>query len=269
MPARLVFTLLGTGSSGGVPRIGNDWGACDPNEPRNRRTRCSALAELYTQGSMPTRVLIDTSPDMREQLLSASVDRLDGVVFTHDHADQTHGLDDLRVVAMLQRAQVKTYMDEATARTLIPKFRYCFEGSKGYPAILANQTRLEAFKPLKIDGKGGAIELLPLLQEHGPIPSLGFRIGDLAYCNDVNRLPDQTKQALRDLDVLIIDALRFTPHPTHANLETALGWISELAPRRAVLTNMHIDLDYQTLVGMLPDGVEPGYDGMQIVSVDV
>lgn len=264
--ASVALTLLGTGSSGGVPRIGNDWGDCDPAEPRNRRLRCSALLEQTADGEEEgvTHVLIDTSPDMREQLLAANVRELDGVVFTHDHADQTHGLDDLRVIAMLQRAQVTVHLDDETAKTLIAKFRYCFEGDKGYPAILKRAPAIAAYEPFTIEGAGGAIDLLPLQQQHGPIGSLGFRVGGLAYCNDVSGLPDRTLAALGGLDVLVIDALRRTPHPTHANLNQALEWIASLKPKRAILTNMHIDMDYETLRAELPPGVEPGYDGMRI-----
>ena len=263
--AQLTFTLLGTGSSGGVPRIGNEWGVCDPAEPRNRRTRCAAMIELRSDGkSEPTRILIDTSPDMREQLLRAGVGRIDAVVFTHDHADQTHGLDDLRAIALRMRRQVPVHMDAATAGTLTRRFDYCFEGRGAYPPILDLQALIRPDVPLTIEGPGGALTLLPLDQEHGPIRSLAFRIGSLAYCNDVSDIPESTLEQLTGLDVLIMDALRYTPHPTHANLEQALIWISQLAPRRAVLTNLHIDMDYATLRQELPEGVVPGYDGQTI-----
>jgi len=264
MTGRLVFTLLGTGSSGGVPRITGDWGACDPNEPKNRRTRCSALVELYGDSEEPTRVLIDTSPDMREQLLTAGAAWLDALVFTHDHADQTHGLDDVRVIAYTMQRQLPAYMDAATAETLVPKFAYCFEGKGGYPPIVALQPFIQAYTPLTLQGAGGPLEMLPIDQEHGRIRSLGFRIGDLAYCNDLNDLPTASLAHLEGLDTLVIDALRYTPHPTHAHLDQTLGWIAQLKPKRAVLTNMHIDLDYETLRRELPDGVVPGYDGMKL-----
>lgn len=262
----LRFTLLGTGSSGGVPRVGNDWGACDPNEPKNRRRRCSALVEVFTPEALEavTRVLIDTSPDLREQLLDAYVDRLDALVFTHDHADQTHGVDDIRPLVIRTRKALPTYLDEATASTLIPKFRYAFEGAGGYPAILDVQPRIAAYQPFSLSGPGGEMDWLPLDQEHGRIRSLGFRIGDLAYCNDLNDLPDTSKVILQGLDVLVIDALRYTPHPSHAHLDRVLEWVEELRPKRTVLTNLHVDLDYQTLCKDLPAGVEPGYDGLVI-----
>lgn len=260
---RIKFTLLGTGSSGGVPRVGGDWGACDPSEPKNRRRRCSALVETWAANDPETKttVLIDTSPDMREQLLDAEVKRLEAVLFTHDHADQTHGIDDVRALVIRNRAQIKAYMDEATHKTLFPKFRYAFEGQGGYPPIFDLQPRIEVYKAMKVGGPGGEIEALPLDQEHGWIRSLGFRFGPIAYCNDVSALPDQTLAELEELDLLIMDALRYAPHPTHANLDQALVWIERLQPKRAVLTNLHVDLDYQTLIQDLPDGVEPGFDG--------
>lgn len=260
---RLKITLLGTGSSGGVPRVGGDWGACDPNEPKNRRTRCSALLEVWEESSPETvtTILIDTSPDMREQLLAAKVTRLDAVVFTHDHADQTHGIDDVRALAIRNRAQVKAYMDLPTSRTLMPKFNYVFNGENGYPPIYDVQPFLTPYETFHIDGPGGRVELLPLDQEHGYIRSLGFRIGNVAYCNDLNGFPEETLQALEGLDLLIVDALRYTPHPSHAHLGQTLEWIEKLRPRKSVLTNLHIDLDYKILSAELPDGVIPGFDG--------
>ncbi|MEO0883191.1 MAG: MBL fold metallo-hydrolase [Pseudomonadota bacterium] len=265
MNQTLRFTLLGTGSSGGVPRIGNDWGACDPHEPKNRRSRCSALLELVSETSPdPTRILIDTSPDMREQLLRENVDRIDAIVFTHEHADQVGGLDDVRVLVLRQRARMPVFLDHATHAALIKRFAYCFEGVGGYPAILDRQPLIEPYKSFAISGPAGPIEITPLDQEHGYIRSLGFRIGDLAYCNDLNRLPERSLSHLRDLDVLIIDALRYTAHPSHANLDQALDWADQLKPKRTILTNMHVDLDYQTLLRDLPDDVEPGYDGLTV-----
>ena len=152
-------------------------------------------------------------------------------------------------------------MDEATSKTLVPKFRYVFHGENGYPAIYRLQPFISAYEPISVSGPGGAIDVLPLDQEHGYIRSLGFRFGKVAYCNDVNGLPDQTLARLQNLDLLVLDALRYTPHPSHANLDQALAWIAELKPRRAVLTNLHVDLDYATLKKELPNGVEPAFDG--------
>ncbi|WP_416896912.1 MAG: MBL fold metallo-hydrolase [Minwuia sp.] len=245
-------TILGCGSSGGVPRIGGDWGACDPSNPKNRRRRCSILVE-----DAGTTVLIDTAPDMREQLLDAGVGDLDGVVWTHDHADQTHGLDDLRVIAIRHRRRVNVWGDAETLRRLKAKFGYCFpEGTTGaYPAIL-NDHLIEG--PFAV----GNMHLVPFEQDHGTMKSLGFRIGDLAYANDVVRLDDAAFEAMAGARVMIVDALRYTPHPTHANVEQALEWIARVGPERAVLTNLHVDLDYETLKAELPDGIEPAYDGM-------
>lgn len=260
---RFKITLLGTGSSGGVPRVGGDWGACDPTEPKNRRLRCSALVETWDAATPETRttVLIDTSPDMRQQLLDAEVTRLDAILYTHDHADQTHGIDDVRALVIRNRMQIKAYMDAATHKTLFPKFRYAFEGHGGYPPIIDLQPLISAYEPIEIDGSGGTLIALPIDQEHGRIRSLGFRFGDVAYCNDLNQIPERTFEALAGLDLLIIDALRYTPHPSHAHLQRTLDWIDRLQPKRAVLTNLHVDLDYRTLLAELPDGVEPAYDG--------
>ncbi len=255
--------LLGTGSSGGVPRVGNDWGACDPDEPRNRRRRCGLLVERRQAGvEAPTRLLVDTPPDLREQLLDARVDALDAVAFTHDHADQTHGIDDVRALALRQRRPILAYLDAPTAGSLVAKFRYCFEGDGGYPPILERQRDIVPGEAFTVHGAGGDIDVLPLALEHGPIRSLGFRIGDFAYCNDVSAIPDAAMRALDGVQVFVVDALRYRPHPTHAHLEQALDWAARLGPRLTVLTNLHVDMDYRTLLEDLPDGVIPGHDGL-------
>ncbi|KCZ94684.1 MBL fold metallo-hydrolase [Hyphomonas johnsonii] len=256
------LTLLGTGSSGGVPRVGGDWGLCDPEEPKNRRTRCGALLDRLGPDGAITRILIDTSPDLREQLLAARVTHVDALVYTHDHADQTHGIDDVRALVIRMRRHIPTYMDKATRESLDRRFGYCFKGMGGYPPILQTEPDIVPYERFTLSGDGGPVELLPVDLEHGRIRSCGFRIGGLAYCNDVNGIPDATMDHLRGLDTLVVDALRRTEHPSHASLDQALAWIAELKPTRAVLTNMHVDMDYQTLVRELPQGVEPGYDGM-------
>lgn len=266
MSRELKVTLLGTGSSGGVPRIGNDWGVCDPQEPRNRRMRCSLLVEaLADEGERATRVLIDTSPDLREQMLMTGTDALDAVVFTHDHADQTHGIDDVRVFALRMRRQLAAFMDQPTAQSLTAKFHYCFEGKGGYPAILAVQPLIEPGRPFRVEGPAGAVEFLPLEQEHGRIRSLGFRIGPIAYCNDVSDLPAESLARLEGVDVFIVDALRHAPHPTHAHLDKALDWAGQIGARETILTNLHVDMDYRSLLGELPPGVRPGHDGLSVV----
>ncbi len=247
-------TILGCGTSGGVPRIGNEWGACDPNEPKNRRRRCSILVE--NEG---TKVLIDTSPDIREQLLDAGVTDLDGVVWTHEHADQCHGIDELRVLTIRNRRRMEVWGDDATLSVLKRRFDYCFEQLPGspYPAILQDHLITGEFSV-------GNIDFIPFEQDHGAIHSLGFRMGKIGYSNDLVNLDDHGFEILEGVDTWIVDAMRYKPHPTHVNLETALKWIERLKPRRAILTNMHVDLDYQTLIKELPEGVEPAYDGMEI-----
>ena len=260
----VTFTILGCGSSAGVPRLASGWGACDPKNPKNRRRRCSMLVER-TGGEGQTRVLVDTSPDLREQLLEADVDWLDGVLITHEHADHTHGIDDLRPLVVHHRRRIDVYLDDVTASALRLKFGYCFETPPGssYPPIL-NARPMQVGKPVTVEGAGGAITALPFLQGHGDISSLGMRFGDLAYSSDVKDLPDDSVEALRGLHVWIIDALRYTPHPTHFSVSDALAWIERLRPERAILTNLHSDLDYEKLRRELPAHVEPAYDGMRI-----
>jgi phosphoribosyl 1,2-cyclic phosphate phosphodiesterase len=259
-----VFTLLGTGSSGGVPRVGGDWGVCDPAEPKNRRLRCSALVQSVGADGALTNVLIDTSPDLREQLLTEGIGHLDAILYTHDHADQSHGIDDVRPIFIRQRRPIPTYLSAETRSTLTDRFAYCFEGKGGYPSIMELQDELVPLKRITIKGAGGDIDFTPVDMEHGRIRCLGFRMGNLAYCNDVNGLPEETLEALRGIDTFVIDALRYTPHPSHANLEQALEWVARISPRLAVLTNMHVDMDYRTLCRELPAGVVPGHDGLKL-----
>lgn len=265
-PDRIIATILGCGSSGGVPRLGNVWGACDPLQPRNRRRRCSLLIEGWTQGiDNPTRILIDTGPDLREQLLDANVDRVDAVLYTHEHADHTHGIDDLRVLALINRKRVDVYYSEACGQRLNEAFSYCFTTPPGssYPPIL-NAHVIKDGQTLEIDGPGGTIAISAFDVIHGDINAFGFRVAGLAYSCDLSALPESSIPALRDLDVWIVDALRPTPHPSHLSLPETLALIDELAPRQAVLTDMHIDLDYATVEHETPDNVAAAFDGMQI-----
>jgi phosphoribosyl 1,2-cyclic phosphate phosphodiesterase len=264
----LKLTILGCGTSGGVPRIGNNWGACDPSNPKNRRRRCSLLVERK-EGEGTTRVLVDASPDLREQLLDAGVGWLDGVLFTHDHADHTHGIDDLRGVAFNGGRRVDVYFDAATGQDLKSRFGYCFKTKPGsdYPPILKAH-EIRAGDPVRIGGPGGVIETLPFRQLHGSGETLGFRFGGIAYSPDMSDLPDESLPLLSDLDVWIIDALRYTTHPSHLSVEQALAWIERVRPARAVLTHMHFDLDYETLKRELPEGVEPAYDAMTLTTDD-
>ena len=230
----LRFTILGCGSSGGVPRPALGWGDCDPNNPKNRRRRTSFLVERLGPGGV-TRVLIDTPPDLREQLLDAKADSLDGVFYTHEHADHTHGIDDLRAFFIKQRRLVDVYLDADTAKSLRARFDYCFESPPGsdYPPIV-REHRFAAGRPITIDGRGGPITGLPILQAHGDTPSFGFRFGRVAYSCDLSDLPAESVAALADVDVWILDALRYRPHPSHFSVADALGWIERLKPRRAI-----------------------------------
>lgn len=266
MTVGLKATILGCGSSGGVPRIGNHWGACDPNEPKNRRRRCSLLVQRFGADGASTDILIDTSPDLREQLLGVGVARLDAVLYSHDHADQSHGIDDLRVVAINMRKLIDIYCDEGTAATLTARFGYCFSTPEGssYPPILKPHLIKRPFRPFLIDGPGGAVEVLAFDQDHGDSRSLGFRFGPLAYSADVLNLPEESFKALEGVECWIVDALRYTAHPSHAHVARALEWIARLKPKRAILTNLHVDLDYATLKRELPEGVEPAYDGLVV-----
>jgi len=261
---RLKATILGCGSSGGVPRLGKgggDWGACDPDNPKNWRLRCSLLVQRAS-----TNVLVDTSPDLRMQLLRAQVAHLDGVVMTHAHADQTNGIDDLRPISQFGHARVRMHGDAVTLARLKEQFGYCFatpEGSE-YPPIIEAFKLPEPFRAFEIAGADGAIPVMPFAQDHGRIRSLGYRFGPIAYSSDVNVLDEDAFRVLEGVECWIVDALRYRAHPSHANVETALAWIARVKPKRAVLTNLHNDLDYETLRRELPDGVEPAYDGMVI-----
>lgn len=258
----LRFTILGCGSSGGVPRIGNDWGDCDPANPKNRRRRCSMLVERIGAAGTTT-VLIDTSPDMREQLLDAQVGHLDAVVYTHSHADHVHGIDDLRQIVFNLRRRLPVWADGPTQEALLSRFGYAFVQPEGspYPPILDLHT---IHGPVTIQGAGGEVTLTPFTADHGSMDALGFRVGGLAYLPDAVAIPEESWAHLAGLDCLIVDALRRKPHPTHAHLELTLEWIARAAPAHAVLTNMHVDLDYATLCAELPAHIRPAYDGMQI-----
>ena len=261
----LKVTIRGCGSSGGVPRPGSGWGACDPANPKNRRRRCSVLVERQGAGGT-TSVLVDTTPDLREQLIDASVTRLDTVLFSHDHADHTHGIDDLRALVLHMRKRIPVHADAVTGATLRSRFAYLFETPPGslYPPIL-DLAPLTAGEIQVVNGPGGAIEALPFRLEHGPgYDALGFRFGAIGYAPDVSAIPPEAMAAMAGLDLLILDCLRDAPHPSHFNLEQALGAIETLAPRRTVLTNLHVDFDYVRLSKRLPANVEPAYDGMTL-----
>jgi phosphoribosyl 1,2-cyclic phosphate phosphodiesterase len=261
----LRITILGCGSSGGVPRVAQGWGKCDPTEPRNRRRRCSILVERLSAAGR-TSVLIDTSPDLREQLIDAGVSHLDAVVFTHEHADHTHGVDDLRPIFIAARRRVPVYADQHTMDMLQTRFGYCFVTPRGsdYPPILSGHL-LHRSEPLTIEGAGGPVTLQPIEVEHGAMDCLGFRIGRIAYMPDVSAIPETSVRHLEGLGCWIIDSLRDSPHPSHFSLSEALQWIERMKPEKAVLTNLHTDLDYGRLVRDTPAHVVPAFDGMVVI----
>ena len=264
MSGVLEVTILGSGSSGGVPRADGDWGVCDPDEPKNQRSRCSLLVRRKGDGpSHETTVLVDASPELRQQTARAGVKRVDAVLLTHDHADQVHGLDDVRAFFLRQQARIPCWMDEATDATMMRRFDYVFEGQGGYPAILDRRALPPFGEAFEIDGPSGAVPVTTFAQDHGSVISVGYRFGGVAYSSDVVGLDERAFEALAGLDVWIVDALRRRPHPTHAHLDMALEWIARVKPKRAILTNLHVDLDYRTLLNELPAGVEPAYDGLR------
>lgn len=260
----LRLTILGCGSSPGTPRITGDWGACDPDNPRNRRTRCAALVERIGLHGR-TVVVIDCGPDFREQMLAAKVGRIGAVLVTHPHADHFHGLDDLRGYFLDSRQRVDLYADAATYERLFEAFAYCFRTPPGsqYPPIVRHCpiTPGEAFT---IEGPGGPIDIQPFAQVHGSIHSLGFRIGPFAYCSDVSDFPAAACREIEGAELLVIDALQYSTHPSHLSLNEALVWIERLRVPNALLTHMHTPLDYATLCTALPAHIRPAHDGLAV-----
>lgn len=261
----LHVTILGCGSSGGVPRVGQGWGKCNPANPRNRRRRCSILVRRGGVEEEATQVLVDTGPDLREQLIDANVKRLDAVLYTHPHADHTHGIDDLRGLVIRNGRRIPAYMDEPTSRRLADKFDYIFETPQGsfYPPLMVEH-RLRPGRPVTIDGPGGAIEAIPFRLDHGDMDALGFRFGKIAYTPDLHAIPPESAPFLEGLDLWIIDALRYQRHGTHLSVDQALEFVAQFGARRAILTDLHVDLDYDELQARLPENVTPAYDGMTI-----
>ncbi|MFB2551610.1 MBL fold metallo-hydrolase [Ensifer soli] len=266
MPVLTVFTLLGCGSSPGVPRITGDWGACNPDNPKNRRRRASLLIERIGEDGGRTTVVVDTGPDFREQMVSAGVRHIDAVLYTHAHADHLHGIDDIRGFVLHNKRQVPIHATPETMERIREGFGYCLHTPPGsqYPPIVSARLIDDLEVPLTIKGAGGAIDIEPLLQIHGSITSLGFRVGSFAYCSDVSDFPAPTLARLAGLDTLVIDTLQYAFHPSHLSLEQSLSWIDRIGPKRAILTHMHVPLDYDRVMAETPDHVEPGYDMMRI-----
>jgi phosphoribosyl 1,2-cyclic phosphate phosphodiesterase len=248
--------VLGCGTSSGVPRIGNDWGACDPAEPRNRRRRVSIIVEHED-----ARVLVDTGPDLREQLLDAEVRDVDAVIWTHDHADHCHGIDDLRQLYHARGEPIAGYARPETLQTLKQRFAYIFEGKGDYPPVAA-------VNPLPDRLQLGGIEIQVTDQPHGTITAAGLRFDaggrSIGYSTDFNVLTEDMASLFKGVDIWVVDALRRRPHPSHPHLSQALEWIALVQPKRAILTHMDHSMDYRALLEELPAGVEPGYDGMEV-----
>lgn len=263
MVYRRRFTILGCGSSPGVPRITGDWGACDPANPKNRRTRAAFLVEQFGPEGVTT-VVIDTGPDFRAQMIAAGVESIDAVLYTHAHADHIHGIDDIRGFVLHNHKQVPIWADTVTMDRIRDGFGYCLKTPVGsmYPPIVTENLIDPMDAPVTIEGRGGAITFQPLLQVHGSIHSLGFRIGNIAYCSDISDFPDETVPHLAGLDMLVIDALQYRYHASHLSLSQALEWIERLKPTQAILTHMHVPLDYETVQKETPAHVEPAYDGL-------
>lgn len=252
--------ILGCGSSGGVPRINGNWGVCDPNNPKNKRTRTSLLVQH--QGK---NLVIDTSPEFRIQMLREEITAIHGVLYTHDHADQVHGIDDIRAYSDMGRHPIMCYADPVTAEILQMRFGYIFheKPGSGYPPVMYLRG-FEDYKPFQVE-TFGHVDITAFEAPHGKITARGFIIGNMAYIPDVNSLSDKVLDLLKtNIDIWIVDCLRYKEHNTHANLQQVLEWHQYVQPKQMILTNLHIDLDYETLVKELPSGIAPAYDGLKI-----
>ena len=251
--------ILGSGGAAGVPAIASGWGNCDPTNPKNRRLRPSILVEH--EG---TKILVDTSPDLREQLLAQNIQALDAIVYTHAHADHLHGIDDIREVNRAMDRDIPIWATEDVLADINQRFSYVFEplnpGSKSiYKPLLTPHTITGPFQVGKVD-------VTPIPQDHGYLPTIGFRFGNLAYSTDLVSMPDSSFALLQGIEVWIIGCLtNSADHPTHVSVDKALDWIARIGPRRAVITHMGGRLDYATLKDSLPNHVEPAFDGMEII----
>ena len=258
------ITILGCGSSTGVPRVGNEWGACNPAIIENNRSRCSILIEKINVNDI-TSVIVDTGPDFRSQVNRANIKKIDAVFYTHEHADHTHGIDDLRMYALRDKKRVDVFASAATSENLKQKFGYCFEtkSGSGYPPIL-NLNIIEYGKTYNIEGEGGNLGIMPINQVHGNINSFGYKVDNIVYSSDISEIPYESIQYIKNCKIWIVDALRWQPHPTHFHVDKVLELVTDLNVESAILTNMHIDLDYKQLCEYLPKNIVPAYDGMII-----
>lgn len=266
--SRYRFTIMGCGSSGGVPRVGGFWGSCNPENPRNHRRRCAMLVERFASDGEKTVVLVDAGPDLRMQLLDAAVEKLDAVLISHEHADHIHGLDDIRGIYLRTgRVPIPLWTSPAAAEVLRTRFGYAFhqEAGSGYAPIL---TLNEFQNHVDVEGAGGTVHVQAYTVPHGSISAMGFRFGPLAYTPDLSDMSDAAWEMIAGVDTWVVDALQRKPHPTHTHLAQTLEWIARLAPRRAVITNMHTDMDYDELSAELPDGIIPAHDGLVLELAD-
>ena len=251
------FIILGSGSSMGVPRADGYFGNCNPNNKKNYRTRCSALIKFNSEN-----ILIDTSPDLRQQLISNKIKSINKIFYTHSHADQTHGINDLRPFFLNNKKQIPVYADKKTSKYLLSTFEYCFKSASEYPSTLT----LNILKKQHLFKNGNKkISIKSLLVEHGNIESICYLINNkLAYASDISLIYKKDLNLLKKLDYFVIDCLWFKKHSAHFNLEQVLDIVKIIKPKKTILTNMHSDLDYDQLINILPKNIVPGFDGMTI-----
>ena len=253
------LVMLGSGTSTGVPRVGNDWGLCDPEEPKNRRSRVSIVVE----GGDGARILVDTATDLRNQLLENAIDRIDAVFWTHDHADHCHGIDDLRPLRQARQGPIPGYAASETVHRLRQRFSYVFAGQHGYPSIVA----LENLDRVRMCAGFGVKHVQ---MPHGPSASTGYRFEQagksIGYATDYSEVTGEMVDFFAGCDVFVLDALRREPHPTHAHLGMAVEFVERTRPRRAIVTHLDKSMDYATLCGELPAGMAPGYDGLEAIA---
>ena len=254
----LKFTILGCGSSIGIPRIDGYFGKCDPKNKKNIRSRCSALIR-----SKNLNILIDTSPDLKAQLLKNKVKNIDKVFYTHAHADQTHGINELRVFSLKNNKRIPTYADNATKKILKKTFYYCFKDYKNYPSILKskNLKKLHSFKDLN-----EKISIKPIMVTHGSIKSICYIINKkCAYVPDVNKIDSKSLKFLKNLNYFVVDCLRYSKHPTHFNLNEVLELVNKIKPKKAILTNLSNQIDYNKIKKKLPRNIIPAHDGLSFL----